>query len=158
MSVGSLLATITSGWTSHVHRQGKAIVLAAVAWGVAISVAGLSPNIYFVLVALMCAGAADMVSGLFRSLVWNTTIPLDMRGRLAGIEMLSYSVGPQLGQIRSTFFARAFGLRVSLILGGALCIASASALASSLKSMWQFDDRTNEHAVRERKIRATNQD
>jgi MFS family permease len=158
MSIGSLLATVTSGWTTHIHRQGKAIVLAAIAWGVAISIAGLSPNIYFVLFALMCAGAADMVSGLFRTLVWNTTIPLDMRGRLAGIEMLSYSVGPQLGQIRSTFFARAFGLRVSLIFGGALCIASASALASSLKSMWEFDDRTNEHAVHERKIRAINTD
>jgi MFS family permease len=118
--------------------------------------AGLAPNIYFALIALVIAGAADMVSGLFRSLVWNTTIPLEMRGRLAGIEMLSYSVGPQLGQIRSTFFAKIFNLRVSLITGGILCIASAGSLALSLKTIWEFDDQTNEFAIREREVRSEN--
>ncbi|MEY3277963.1 MAG: hypothetical protein RLZZ426_449 [Actinomycetota bacterium] len=156
ISVGSLLATITSGWTTRVHRQGRVIIFAATAWGIAIVFAGLAPNIYFALIALVIAGAADMVSGLFRSLVWNTTIPLEMRGRLAGIEMLSYSVGPQLGQIRSTFFAKIFNLRVSLITGGILCIASAGSLALSLKTIWEFDDQTNEFAIRERQVRSEN--
>ena len=58
---------------------------------------GLSPNIWLVLGFLVCAGAADMISGIFRSTIWNQTIPDELRGRLAGIEMLSYSVGPMGG-------------------------------------------------------------
>mgnify|MGYP006287535975 FL=1 len=94
MSIGSFLATSTSGWVTNVHRRGRAVVIAATVWGIAITCAGLAPNIYFVLLALVAAGAADMVSGLFRGLIWNSTVPLDMRGRLAGIEMLSYMTGP----------------------------------------------------------------
>lgn len=153
MSVGALIATSTSGWTSHVNFRGKAIVIAATAWGIAIAASGLAPNIYFVFIALMFAGAADMISGLFRSLVWNTTVPLDMRGRLAGIEMLSYSLGPQLGQVRSTFVAEISGLRASLFTGGVMCALGASSIAVGLRQLWNFDDRTNEYAISERKAR-----
>jgi len=153
MSVGSLIATVTSGWTARVHLHGRAIVFAACTWGFAMALAGVTANIYFALLALLVAGAADMVSGLFRQLIWNTTIPLEMRGRLSGIEMLSYSIGPQLGQIRSTVAARAFGLRVSLISGGIFCVVGAASLSVALKALWAFDNQTNEFAVHERKIR-----
>ena len=53
-------------------------------------------------VLLVIAGGADMSSGIFRSTMWNQTIPPDVRGRMAGIEMLSYSIGPLLGQVRSS--------------------------------------------------------
>lgn len=49
---------------------------------------------------LALAGACDMISGIFRSALWNRTIPDELRGRLAGIELLSYATGPQLGQVR----------------------------------------------------------
>lgn len=150
MSVGALIASATSGWIAKVHHHGRAIVYAATIWGVAMALTGIAPNIYFALLGLLIAGSADMVSGLFRSLVWNTTIPLSMRGRLAGIEMLSYSIGPQLGQIRSNFVAQLFSLRVSLISGGILCAAGSVAIGSGLKQLWSYDDRTNEFAVSER--------
>ena len=150
MSVGALIASITSGWISKVHHHGRAIVFAATVWGIAMAFTGFAPNIYFALIGLLIAGSADMVSGLFRSLVWNTTIPLSMRGRLAGIEMLSYSIGPQLGQIRSNFVAQLFSLRVSLISGGILCAAGSVAIGRGLKQLWTYDDRTNEYAIQER--------
>jgi MFS family permease len=150
MSVGALIASVTSGWTSKIHHHGRAIVIAATVWGLAITFTGLAPNIYFVLLGLLVAGCADMISGLFRMLIWNTTIPLSMRGRLGGIEMLSYSIGPQLGQIRSNFAAQVFSLRVSLISGGFICAAGSVAVGRGLRQLWSFDIRTNEYAVSER--------
>ena len=150
MSVGALIASTTSGWIAKVHHHGRAIVYAATVWGIAMALTGLAPNIYFALFGLMIAGCADMISGLFRSLIWNSTIPLSMRGRLGGIEMLSYSIGPQLGQIRSNFAAQVFSLRVSLISGGIFCAAGSVAVGRGLKQLWNFDNRTNEYAVSER--------
>lgn len=150
MSVGALIASTTSGWIAKIHHHGRAIVYAATVWGIAMALTGLAPNIYFALFGLMIAGSADMISGLFRSLIWNSTIPLSMRGRLGGIEMLSYSIGPQLGQIRSNFAAQVFSLRVSLISGGIFCAAGSVAVGRGLLQLWNFDNRTNEYAVSER--------
>lgn len=150
MSVGALIASTTSGWIANIHHHGRAIVYAATVWGIAMALTGLAPNIYFALFGLMIAGSADMISGLFRSLIWNSTIPLSMRGRLGGIEMLSYSIGPQLGQIRSNFAAQVFSLRVSLISGGIFCAAGSVAVGRGLLQLWNFDNRTNEYAVSER--------
>ena len=152
--VGALIATATSGWTSRVHHHGRAIVIAASAWGGSIALAGLMPSLWLVLVCLIAAGAADMVSGLFRSVIWNQTIPDSMRGRLAGIEMLSYSLGPLAGQARAGLVADRWSVRASITSGGILCVLGVALTASWLHGFWAYDDRTDEHAVRERKIRA----
>lgn len=141
LAVGSLLATVTSGWTSRVHRHGKAVVLAAAAWGAAICLAGVVRNIWWMLFFLVLAGAADMMSGLFRSLIWDLTIPDELRGRMAGLELLSYSVGPQLGQVRSTLTARWTSIQSSLIIGGAACVTGMGVLRSALPALWNFDAR-----------------
>ena len=47
------------------------------------------------------AGGADCVSGMFRMTLWNQTIPDTLRGRLAGIEMVSYMSGPLLGHVEA---------------------------------------------------------
>jgi MFS family permease len=153
-AVGSLLATLTSGWTSHVHRHGRAIVLAAIAWGLAIAGVGLSTEVWVVLLMLGLAGAADMISGLFRMLIWNQTIPDELRGRMAGIELLSYSLGPTLGQVRATGVAQLTSLRTSLVSGGLLCAVGGVVLAAALPSLWRYDARTDPNAVRERELRA----
>ncbi len=153
-AVGSLVATLTSGWTSHVHHHGRAVLVAAICWGLAIAGVGLSDSVAIVLLMLGLAGAADMISGLFRMLIWNQTIPDELRGRMAGVEMLSYSIGPTLGQVRSTGVAALTSLRTSLVSGGLLCAAGGVLLAFALPSLWRFDDRTDPNAVRERAVRA----
>lgn len=153
-SVGSLVTTATSGWTSRVHHHGRAIVLSAGLWGAAIGCVGLAPNVWWALAALTVAGAGDMLSGLFRATVWNQTIPDHMRGRLAGIEMLSYSLGPLGGQVRSGLVADAWSVRGAISSGGALCVVGVGLAAVSLRRFWSYDARTDEHAVRERALRA----
>jgi MFS family permease len=140
-SAGSLLATLTSGWTGRVHRHGLAVVLAAAGWGVAIVGFGLSHSLGLALACLMLAGGADMISGLFRSTIWNQTIPDHLRGRLAGIEMLSYSTGPTLGNLESGVAARFVGIGGSIVWGGVLCVAGTFALAAALPAFLRYDGR-----------------
>lgn len=152
-TVGAMLATATSGWTGRVHTHGRAIVLAAAAYGATVAVAGLMPSLWLVAVFLMLSGAADMVSGIFRSTVWNQTVPEGMRGRLAGIEMLSYSVGPLSGQVRAGAVADLWSVRGSIVSGGLACVVGVAATATALRDFWHYDARTDEHAVAERLVR-----
>jgi MFS family permease len=88
------------------------------------------------------AGAADMVSGIFRMVIWSQTIPDHLRGRLAGIEMLSYTTGPLLGQLRSGAMARTrLGVGGSIWVGGVLCVAGTVALAAALPSFLRYNGR-----------------
>ncbi|MFB6642408.1 MFS transporter [Streptomyces chartreusis] len=153
MPAGAMVVSLTSGWTSRVHRHGRAVVLAAALWGVAIAAAGVSPNVWLVLLFLALGGAADMVSGVFRGVMWNQTIPDELRGRLAGIELLSYSVGPQLGQTYTGGVAAWKGVRTSVWSGGLLCVGAVGLLALCLPKLMTYDARTNEHAVRLREQR-----
>lgn len=145
-SVGSLLVSLTSGWTGHVHRHGPAIAWAAGAYCLAMVCVGLAPGIWLALLALTVAGAADMVSGIFRTTVWNASIPDSMRGRLAGVELLSFSVGPTGGNARSGLVASAIGVRGAIVSGGLLGVALTLAAAAAMRDFRAYDDRTNPHA------------
>ncbi|MFJ8105569.1 MFS transporter [Streptomyces sp. NPDC096132] len=151
---GSMLVSLTSGWTARVHRHGRAVVVSAALWGVAIAGAGLVGNVWLALLCLTFAGGCDMVSGIFRGAMWNQTIPDELRGRLAGIELLSYSVGPTVGQVRSGGFAAWLGVRTSVWSGGVLCVGAVGLLALCLPGLMRYDVRTDEHAARLREQRA----
>ncbi|MFD7228934.1 MFS transporter [Streptomyces sp. NPDC059881] len=149
-SVGSIVLSLTSGWTSRVRRHGLFVVFGAAGWGLAIAAAGWFTNIWLVLLCLAFAGAGDMLSGLGRSTIWNQTIPESLRGRLAGIEVLSYSVGPQLGQVRAGAAAGWTGTRAAFWSGGVLCVASVGLLTALLPKLVTYDAATDEDALRRR--------
>ena len=153
-TLGALVATALSGWTGRVRRHGRAIVVAAAVYGAFIAAAGLAPSMELVVLFLMGAGAADMISAIFRGTIWNQTIPEAMRGRLAGIEMLSYSVGPLGGQVRAGLVADAWSVRGSIASGGALCVIGVLLTAAAIGDFWGYDALTDEHAAAERAARA----
>ena len=93
------------------------------------------------LLFLALAGAADMMSGVFRSVIWNQTIPDSLRGRLASIEMLSYTSGPALGNFEAGLVASIFNLRFSIVSGGALCVIGCVLCASALPAFRAYDSR-----------------
>jgi MFS family permease len=97
------------------------------------------------------AGAADMVSGVFRGTIWSQTIPDTMRGRLAGIEMLSYSIGPLAGQVRAGLVADRWSVRGAIVSGGATCVLGVTATAVWLHDFWSYDALTDEHALAQRR-------
>ena len=137
MSVGSLAITLFSGWTYLIHRRGAAVVVAAVIWGVAFAALGCAGSLAAALVCLALAGAADTVSALFRRTIWNETIPSELRGRMAGIEQLSYMSGPLLGNARAGFMAQRFGIATSIMWGGLLCVAGVAASVPILPAFWR---------------------
>jgi hypothetical protein len=64
------------------------------------------------------------VSGIFRGTIWNQTIPDLLRGRLAGIEQVSYSSGPLLGNVEAGFVASVAGVRAAFRRYEAVPVAS----------------------------------
>jgi MFS family permease len=140
-AVGSLLASATSGWTSRVNRHGLGVILAACGWGVAITAFGLAPSLSLALVCLGLAGAADSISGIFRGVIWNRTVPDRLRGRLASIELVSYSSGPLLGDFEAGTVASLFSVRASIVSGGVLCVAGCALCAFVLPAFRRYDAR-----------------
>jgi MFS family permease len=138
MSAGGLVVTLFSGWTHKVRRRGAAVVIAAAMWGVAIVGLGYARSLPVALLCLALAGAADMVSGLFRLTIWNETIPSKLRGRMAGIEQLSYMSGPLLGNARAGLMAERFGLARSITWGGMLCVAFVVVCIPILPGFWRY--------------------
>jgi MFS family permease len=140
-AVGSLCFAATSGWTRRVHRHGMGLIVAATAWGIAIIGFGLIPGLTAALFFLALAGAADMASGVFRQVIWNQTIPDSLRGRLASIELLSYSAGPTLGNFEAGVVASLFSVRTSILSGGVLCVVGVVVCAIALPALRSYDER-----------------
>ncbi|HET9780998.1 MAG TPA: MFS transporter [Candidatus Dormibacteraeota bacterium] len=140
-AVGSFVFSATSGWTSRIHRHGMGVAVAAILWGLAIIAFGFAGSLWFALLFLALAGAADAMSGVFRQTIWNQTIPDSLRGRLASIEMLSYSSGPALGNFEAGVVASIFNVRVSIVSGGVLCVVGCVACAVALPAFRAYDAR-----------------
>lgn len=138
MSVGALAIGLFSGWTDKVVRHGRAVVVAAAVWALGIVALGVAPGLSLALVCLAVAGGADMVSGIFRGTIWNQTIPNALRGRLAGIEMISYLTGPLIGNTRAGFMADAWGVPAAIGVGGLICLAGVVATGFALPRFWGY--------------------
>jgi MFS family permease len=150
---GALVATLTSGWTHRVHHYGRGLVFAAGGWGLGIAVFGYSSSLWLVFAGLAFAGGADSYSGIFRQTMWNESIPPDMRGRMGGLEMISYALGPMAGQFRAGAMAAWTSLRFSLTFGGLAATGSIGLVGAALPSLWQFDARSDSNVAHVRAIR-----
>lgn len=137
-AVGALVISFFSGWVKHVKYHGRAVAIAAMLWGVAIVFFGLATHFVLALFFLALAGAFDAISGIFRSIMWNETIPTEFRGRLAGIEMISYLSGPKLGDTEAGLVAAGFGISVSIVSGGILCVAGVAICCYLLPKFWFY--------------------
>ncbi len=140
-ALGALLASLTSRWTPRVKRHGLAVMLAATVWGLAIVAFGLCDALGPAVACLALAGGADAVSGMFRMTIWNQTIPDALRGRLAGIEMVSYMSGPLLGHVEAGAVAALFGVRASVVSGGVLCVVGVLVCGALLPRFVDYDAR-----------------
>jgi MFS family permease len=138
VSIGALLISLTSGWTNQIVSYGKAITISALFWGLFIILLGYVHHFIPAMICLACAGAADALSGIFRQSLWNKSVPNELRGRLASIEMLSYMSGPMLGNLEAGLVASLFGVPFSIISGGAMCIISVVIVAWRLPQFWRY--------------------
>jgi hypothetical protein len=142
-AVGALVASVTARWTPRVHHHGFAVMVAAAVWGVAIVGFGFAPSLWPALACLVIAGGADAISGMFRMTMWNQTIPDALRGRLAGIEMVSYMSGPLLGNAEAGAVAAVAGVQASIVSGGIICVVGVLACGLALPRFRRYDARTD---------------
>ncbi len=141
-AVGSLLASLTSGWTKRIHRHGLAIALAEGAWGLALAGVGLAATLPVALLCLALVGVADVLSSVFRQVISNQVVPDALRGRVAGIELLCYTSGPMLGDVESGAVATFFTAPIALLAGGVLCALSVGALIVGIPALRKYDNRS----------------
>lgn len=139
-SVGAFIATLFSGWSARVHRQGLAVIVSVVVWGAAIVGFGFAATLWVALVALAVAGGADMVSGVFRMRIWST-IPDAMRGRLAGFEWLNVNSGNALGDLEAGVVASLTGPTFAAVSGGFVAVVGGVACAALLPKFRSYDAR-----------------
>lgn len=137
-AVGALVISLFSAWTNYVKQQGAAIAIAAGLWGISIIFFGIAQHLWIALLFLAFAGAFDAISGIFRGIMWNETIPNELRGRLSGIEMISYLSGPKLGDTEAGLMAAALGVSFSIISGGILCVLGVMGCCYFMPKFWRY--------------------
>jgi MFS family permease len=137
-AVGALAIAFVGGFVTKIKRHGAAIAISAALWGVSIIGFGLANNLLLALFFLALAGLFDAASGMFRQTMWNESIPNNFRGRLSGIEMISYLSGPKLGDTEAGLVAAAFGITASVVSGGVLCVVSVAVCCYALPKFWRY--------------------
>ena len=139
LAVGALIATIFSGWTAKRVRHGMIISFAASAWCLAMIGFGYSINMWWALGFIFLAGYFDMISAIFRTRVWNETIPDSIRGRMAGIEMISYMSGPLIGNAQLGFMAEKLGIMPAISLSSLVGFISVGVATCLLPKFWIYN-------------------
>ena len=130
--LGALVGALTTGWVSTIRRQGRAVIVAVVIWGAAITAFGVVEVLWVALVLLGVAGWADVVSAVLRSTMLQSGVPDVLRGRLSAIQIAVVQGGPRLGDIESGLVASVVDPTFSVVSGGLACVAGAIALAAAL--------------------------
>lgn len=138
-AVGALLQALAGGWVKHVRRQGDVVIWAVVGWGAAITAFGVvGSHLWLALFFLAVAGAADVISAIFRSTILQVSVPDELRGRVAGIFMLVVSGGPKLGDLEAGLVASAFTPTISVISGGIACMVGAVFVAARYPELRRY--------------------
>jgi MFS family permease len=138
IAIGAVAAGLSSGWIGRVGRQGVALVVAVIAWGLAVAAAGLVPVLWLMVLLLAVAGAADLVSAVYRQSILQTYAPDEMRGRMQGVFIVVVAGGPRLGDLRAGAAAAAFGVTASWV-GGAVAAAVLVSLALLVPALRNYD-------------------
>ena len=137
IAIGSLLAGMWSGWIGRVSRQGVALTVAVAAWGASVAIAGLAHQLWLA-VLLAVAGAADLVSAVYRQTILQTYAPDEMRGRMQGVFIAVVAGGPRLGDLRAGAMGAATTATISWVGGGIACVAVVIVAALAVPSFWRY--------------------
>jgi predicted MFS family arabinose efflux permease len=139
---GALLGAVTTGWVSAVRRQGRVVVCAVVLWGAAIVAFGLTRNVAVALLLLALAGAADVISNVFRNTILQATVPDGLRGRLTAFKVALSGGGPRLGDAESGAVAAVTTPSISIVSGGLASIVGAALIAWRGRAIWNQSTET----------------
>jgi MFS family permease len=140
--IGSVLAGLSSGWIPRVRHQGRALTFAIMGWGAAVAVSGAAHQLWLVVVLLALAGAADLVSAVFRQTILQVYAPDEMRGRMQGVFIAVVAGGPRLGDVRAGAMASATSPTFSWVFGGVACVVVVGVAGTLVRPFWNYDAAT----------------
>lgn len=139
VSIGALAGALTSGWVTRVRSQGAAVLIAVTIWGAAITLAGLSLfSLVLTMTFLAVAGAADVVSAVFRGTMLLENTPDPLRGRVTAVNLMVVTGGPRLGDVEAGVAASLVGAPASVVVGGAACLLGTGAVAALFPSLRRY--------------------
>jgi MFS family permease len=138
-AVGAVLTSfVMVRAVESIQRRGRVVVLAAVGYGLAIALFGLSSSLWLSAAALFLSGSADMVSTVLRNVIRQLETPDGMRGRMSSVNMMFFMGGPQLGELEAGLVAHAVGPVASVVSGGLLCVVSVLLVAWRTPSLLEY--------------------
>jgi MFS family permease len=144
---GAVIGGVLSGWVSRVERQGLAVIVAIVVWGLAMVGFGVSamlatyaPVAMLVVAVLMLAvgGAADMASAAFRTSMLQAAASDAVRGRLQGIFIVVVAGGPRVADVVHGAAAAATGAAVAAAGGGVLVVVGTVTAALAVPAFVRY--------------------
>ena len=139
VSVGALLGALSAGWVSRIRRQGLAVVVAIGVWGLGIVGFGLSGgSLPLAAACLAVAGAADVISAVFRSTILQTTVPDNLRGRMSAVHILVVVGGPRVGDVEAGLVAALTTPTIAVVTGGLACIIGVGVLALAVPEFVRY--------------------
>jgi MFS family permease len=139
IAIGAVVGGLSSGWIGRVRRQGVALTAAIVAWGAAVALSGLARTLWLTVALLAVAGAADLVSAVFRQTILQVYAPDEMRGRLQGVFIVVVAGGPRLGDLRAGATAAVAGATFSWVAGGVACVVVVILAALAVPAFLRYD-------------------
>jgi MFS family permease len=131
MSAGAVAGGVFSGWLPRIRRQGSAVIVAILVWGVTVAGFGLASDaahgragllLWAALGFLAVGGGADMVSAAFRSTILQQAASDDLRGRLQGVFVVVVAGGPRLADAAHGAAAAIVGTAAAVVGGGVLVV------------------------------------
>jgi len=138
IGIGSVVAGLTSGWIGRVYRQGRALVISVIAWGLAVALAGLAGSLWLAVLLLAVGGAADLISAVYRQTILQCYAPDGFQGRLQGIFIAVVAGGPRLGDLRAGAMAAMLGPTVAWVSGGVVAAVVAAVLAVAFPALLRY--------------------
>ena len=136
---GALIGALLTGWVGRVRRQGRAVIVSVLVWGGAIAAFGLVPWLPLGLAMLALAGAADVISAVFRNTILQMSVPDGLRGRLSSVHIAVVTGGPQLGAAEAGAVAALASPRFSVVSGGLACILGVLVLLRLVPELARYD-------------------
>jgi len=142
-AAGALVGALTAGWVGRVRHQGRAVIWAVALWGAAITGFGLSGRLFgLALFFLFFAGAADVVSAVFRGAILQLNVPDALRGRLSAVHIMVVTGGPRLGDFEAGGVATLVSPWFSVVSGGVACVLGVLALARVFPELGRYHAET----------------
>jgi MFS family permease len=136
--LGALIGSLLTGHVGRVRRVGRAVAFCVMAWGLAITGFGLVSWLPAALALLVLAGAADVVSSVFRMIIVQQSTPDALQGRVNSLVFAGLTGGPRLGDAESGVVADVAGPQAAAWSGGLLSVATAVVTCWAIPQFWRY--------------------